>query len=190
MAYRTVLDILFHALVRYVAPVLVFTSEEVWQTRFPGEDSVHFSYWPEVPVLPEDDAFPQTVVFAGLKGKFDKVRQYREAISRVIEPLRRDKIIGSSLEAQVEISLAYLSDHELFESLDMAEIAICAAVQIREVATLDGETLIGNDSVADLIHRTIVTKTTNHKCGRCWRHLPEVVEDGALCGRCADVVGG
>ncbi len=190
MAYRTVLDTLFHALVRYTAPVLVFTSEEVWQTRFPDADSVHFSDWPEVPVLPEDDAFPQTVVFAGLKGKFDKVRQYREAISRVIEPLRRDKIIGSSLEAQVEISLAYLSDHELFESLDMAEIAICAAVQIREVATLDGETLIGNDSVADLIHRTIVTKTTNHKCGRCWRHLPEVADDGALCGRCADVVGG
>jgi isoleucyl-tRNA synthetase len=190
MAYRTVLDTLFHALVRYAAPVLVFTSEEVWQTRFPDADSVHFSDWPEVPVLPEDDAFPQTVVFAGLKGKFDKVRQYREAISRVIEPLRRDKIIGSSLEAQVEISLAKLSDHELLESLDMAEIAICAAVQIREVATLDGEPLIGNDSVADLIHRTNVAKTTNHKCGRCWRHLPEVADDGALCGRCADVVGG
>jgi isoleucyl-tRNA synthetase len=51
MAYRTVLDILFHALVRYAAPVLVFTSEEVWQTRFPDADSVHFSDWPLIPDL-------------------------------------------------------------------------------------------------------------------------------------------
>ena len=34
-----------------------------------------------------------------------------------------------------------------------------------------------------------VTKTDNHKCGRCWRLLPEVEEDGALCGRCAEVLG-
>jgi isoleucyl-tRNA synthetase len=34
----------------------------------------------------------------------------------------------------------------------------------------------------------IVTRTTHHKCGRCWRHLPEVAEDGDLCGRCDDVV--
>ena len=35
----------------------------------------------------------------------------------------------------------------------------------------------------------IVTKTSHHKCGRCWRHLPDVAEDGALCGRCDEVVG-
>ena len=35
-----------------------------------------------------------------------------------------------------------------------------------------------------------VTKTDNHKCGRCWRYLPEVTEDGALCARCEDVVNG
>ena len=35
-----------------------------------------------------------------------------------------------------------------------------------------------------------VAKTENHKCGRCWRHLPEVAEDGALCARCDEVVGG
>src|SRR3546814_8438506 len=40
-AYRSVLDILFHALIRYAAPVLVFTSEEVWGTRYPDEGSVH-----------------------------------------------------------------------------------------------------------------------------------------------------
>ena len=48
-AYRTVLDILFHALVRYAAPILCFTAEEVWQARFPSEDgSVHFLEWPDL----------------------------------------------------------------------------------------------------------------------------------------------
>ena len=48
-AYRTVLDTLFHALVRWLAPVLVFTSEEVWGTRYPDAGSVHLLEWPEVP---------------------------------------------------------------------------------------------------------------------------------------------
>ncbi len=47
MAYRTVLDTLFHALVRYAAPVLVFTAEEVWGTRFPEAGSVHLLEWPD-----------------------------------------------------------------------------------------------------------------------------------------------
>ncbi|MEO1048494.1 MAG: class I tRNA ligase family protein, partial [Pseudomonadota bacterium] len=59
-AYRTVLDLLFHSLVRYAAPVLVFTAEEVWQTRYPedGEQggSVHLLEWPSVPQVPADRA--------------------------------------------------------------------------------------------------------------------------------------
>src|SRR3546814_7446259 len=54
---RTVFDVLFHALVRYAAPILVFTAEEVWQARFPSDDgSVHFLEWPELPALPGDEA--------------------------------------------------------------------------------------------------------------------------------------
>ena len=47
-AYRTVLDTLFHALTRWLAPVLVFTSEEVWGTRFPDAGSVHLLEWPAI----------------------------------------------------------------------------------------------------------------------------------------------
>ncbi len=53
--YRTVLDLLFHALVRYAAPILPFTTEEVWQARFPSEEgSVHLLEWPELPPLATD----------------------------------------------------------------------------------------------------------------------------------------
>jgi len=83
------------------------------------------------------------------------------AVTEAIEPLRREKIIGSSLEA--EITLPNASDAAL-----LAELFIVSSVK-------PGDALS-------------VTKTSYHKCGRCWRLLPEVKEDGDLCARCEDVV--
>jgi isoleucyl-tRNA synthetase len=161
-----VLDILFHALVRYAAPVLVFTSEEVWQTRFGADaDSVHFSDWPEVDAGWFDPDFVE---------RWFRLRELRRQVTEAIEPLRREKIVGSSLEAEVQISDLgailgdYQDDHQFLTEL-------CITSTTRPVPG---------------VNEPHVTKTTNHKCGRCWRHLPEVVEDGALCGRCEDVVGG
>jgi isoleucyl-tRNA synthetase len=88
-AYRTVLDTLFHALVRWLSPVLVFTSEEVWSTRYPDAGSVHLLEWPEVPRVDADEA------------KWARLRALRTQVTEAIEPLRREKVIGSSLEAEV-----------------------------------------------------------------------------------------
>ena len=159
MAYRTVLDTLFHALVRYAAPVLVFTSEEVWQTRFPDADSVHFSDWPELPITRHSSEGWGD----GLLERWSDIRATRMLANELIEPMRRNKDIGSSLE----VEYSYPGDSG---NIDLAEIFIVSAVHHGK--------------------ETAAVKTTNHKCGRCWRHLPEVVDDGALCGRCADVVGG
>lgn len=157
MAYRTVMDILFHALTRYIAPVLVFTAEEIWQSRFPDEDdSIHLKVWPEVDAGWTD---------GDLAGKWQKIRDAREKVTEAIEPLRREKTIRSSLEAEVIYPMADLP----ISTEEFAELAIVADVS-------DGAEIA-------------VTKTDNHKCGRCWRLLPEVEEDGALCNRCAEVVG-
>ncbi|MBW4330616.1 isoleucine--tRNA ligase [Stakelama sp. CBK3Z-3] len=154
-AYRTVLDILFHALVRYAAPILVFTAEEVWQTRFPSEDgSVHFETWPDLPDLPGDDA---------ISTNWADVRALRERVTEAIEPLRREKVIRSSNEAEIWVAEMPLpADH-------LSEIFISS-----EVHRGEGEIK--------------VERTGKNKCGRCWRHLPEVEADGALCYRCAEVV--
>jgi isoleucyl-tRNA synthetase len=151
-AYRTVLDILFHALVRWLAPVLVFTTEEVWGTRFPDEASVHLLEWPEIPQVDADDA------------KWTRLRALRASVTEAIEPLRRDKVVGSSLEAEVTLPELPASPDEL------AELFIVSAVH-------------QGDSFA-------VTKTSNHKCGRCWRYLPEVRVDGDLDARCEAVLNG
>jgi isoleucyl-tRNA synthetase len=147
--YRTVLDLLFHALVRWLSPVLVFTSEEVWGTRFPDAGSVHLQEWPVVPEA-------QTVV-----ADWAALRQLRAQVTEAIEPLRRDKVLGSSLEAKVWVPSVDDPDF-------LAELFITSTVH-------------KGDEVR-------VAKTDNHKCGRCWRYLPEVREDGALCRRCEDVL--
>jgi len=153
-AARTVFDMLFHALVRYAAPILCFTAEEVWQARFPSEDgSVHFLEWPDLPALPGDDA---------ISTNWEDVRRLREAVTEAIESLRREKVIRSSLEAEVTVPSLPLDPESLAEVFIVAKVA-------------KG-------------HNVTVTRTDYDKCGRCWRLLPEVAEDGALCDRCAEVV--
>jgi isoleucyl-tRNA synthetase len=154
-AYRTVLDILFEALVRWAAPVLVFTAEEVWGTRYPDADSVHLLEWPLIDTEWRENP--------ALEAKWAELRALREQVTEAIEPLRRDKVIGSSLEAQVTVP----SD---------ADPALLAELFIVSSVTR-------GDAIA-------VTKTDYHKCGRCWRLLPEVKADGDLCARCDEVVNG
>ncbi len=148
-SYRTVLDTLFHALVRWLSPVLVFTSEEVWGTRYPDAGSVHLLEWPVVPQVDADEA------------KWTRLRELRAQVTEAIEPLRRDKVLGSSLEAEVWV--ASDEDPDL-----LAELFITSTVHR------------GNEIK--------VAKTDNHKCGRCWRHMPSVRADGELDERCERVV--
>jgi isoleucyl-tRNA synthetase len=155
-AYRTVLDHVFHALVRYAAPVIPFTAEEVWQARYPSEDSsVHMLEWPQV------DA---SWLSETLAARWAAIRSSRDQVNEAIEPLRREKIVRSSLEADVRMS-------GVPAGVDFAEMCIVASVS-------EGESGGG----------IAVSATSKHKCGRCWRHLPEVTDDGALCARCEDMM--
>jgi isoleucyl-tRNA synthetase len=158
-AYRTVLNTLFHALGRYAAPIIPFTAEEVWQSRYPNpEESVHFLEWPQVDAEWSNES---------LGTKWTELRNQRDQVNEAIEPLRREKVIRSSLEADVTMGQTVPSD-----GVNFAEIAIVARI----------ETGVGD---------AIVVKPSDwHKCGRCWRLLPEVEEDGTLCNRCDEVLAG
>jgi isoleucyl-tRNA synthetase len=161
-AYRTVLDTTFHALIRWMTPILCFTTEEVWRTRYPERGSVHLLEWPELDAGWRDEA---------LAARWDAIRATREHVTEAIEPLRRDKVIGSSLEAKIlypESELAALGE----ALADLAEVCI-----VSEIAPGAGEGIE-------------VTRTDYLKCGRCWRYLPEVAQEGGLCARCEGVVNG
>jgi isoleucyl-tRNA synthetase len=181
-AYRTVLDTLFHALVRWAAPVLVFTSEEVWGTRYPDAGSVHLLEWPLIDTQwREDDA---------LEAKWAAVRSLRAEITEAIEPLRRDKVIGSSLEADVTIMADY-EVMDLVKNINFAEVAICASVHGLTAEETKPQTPdLPMQRFPESGNFIGVRPSPYHKCGRCWRLLPEVAEDGDLCARCEDVVNG
>ncbi len=190
MAYRTVLDTLFHALVRFAAPVLVFTAEEVWGTRYPDGGSVHLLEWPVLPTNtprhPRESGGPATSDLAATSGTPDQVRGdelierwksirvIRNGVNEAIEPLRREKVLGSSLEAEVTVPMHTTYEGQ-YDGLDWSEVTITASMRLSHPS---GEF---NGPIS-------VTRTTHHKCGRCWRHLPDVTEDGALCSRCDQVV--
>jgi isoleucyl-tRNA synthetase len=131
--------------------VLVFTSEEVWGTRYPDAGSVHLLEWPVVPQVNADET------------KWAKLRELRVQVTEAIEPLRRDKVLGSSLEAEVWVPSSEDADF-------LAELFITSTVH-------------KGDEIK-------VTKTSNRKCGRCWRHMPSVGEEGGLDARCEDVLRG
>jgi len=166
-ACRTVMDTLFHALVRWLAPVLVFTAEEAWEQRFPGRHSIHLETWPDVDATWRDDRL-------GLRWFF--LREQRGGVNYHVETLRRAKLIGSSLEAKVAIEILE-SEQNSFLEIDATEIFIVSEVNWKVVP------------VAGNIH---VEATAHAKCARCWRHRPEVgsMPDPQLCDRCDAVVHG
>jgi isoleucyl-tRNA synthetase len=98
------------------------------------------------------------------------LRTLRERVTETIEPLRREKVVRSSNEAAVTVPAGAVPDG--VTNAQLAELFITGTV---------------TRGHADEV---IVAKSTDAKCGRCWRLLPDVAEDGALCGRCDGVVAG
>ncbi|MGB1088113.1 MAG: class I tRNA ligase family protein, partial [Alphaproteobacteria bacterium] len=178
-ACRTVLDHVFNNLTRWLAPMLVFTMEEVWQTRYPDEDdSVHLKTFLDVPAAWADQA---------LADKWAKVLKLRRVVTGALEIERREKRIGSSLEAAPTL---YVSDPEiaaLLPQLDVPELAIVSAAHIGE-----GEAPTDAFRLSDVPGVAVVpAHAEGEKCDRCWMVLPDVGTNPAhetLCGRCADAV--
>ncbi len=163
-AYRSLLDILFQALVRWFAPVLVFTTEEIWGTRHPDAGSVHLLEWPAIDAGWRDEA---------LAAKITLLRTLRDSVYLTLEDMRRDKLIGSFLEAGVSIQTSDEDRFVALTSVDLAELLIVGRVTVQKTDALDG---------------IVAGSIDDSKCARCWRHLPDVDTGTGLCTRCDEVV--
>jgi isoleucyl-tRNA synthetase len=165
-AARTVLDHLHRCLSTWLAPVLCFTAEEAWCARFGDDASVHLEQFPALPADWHDEL---------LAAKWETIRAIRRRITVPIEEARKANIIGSSLQAAVELPLK--AEHQdLLDEAAWAEIAIVSSVRI--VPATD-----------EPLSR--VTPASGDKCARCWRVLPEVGSNAThpgLCLRCSDAV--
>ncbi len=179
-ATRTVLDILFHRLTTWLAPVLVFTMEEVWLERFPGEgSSVHLVDMPET---------PEAWLDAALAAKWAKVRAARRVVTAALEVQRTEKVIGASLEAAPTVYVADADQLAALESVSFEDVSITSDITLSSDAAPEGAfTMPETDGVA-----VVFAKAEGEKCARCWKVLPDVGSHATpgVCGRCHDAVSG
>ncbi|WP_320176595.1 isoleucine--tRNA ligase [Roseovarius pacificus] len=178
-AARTVLDILFHRLTTWLAPVLAFTMEEVWLERNPGEESsVHLVDIPETPADWLDEP---------LAAKWAKVRQARRAVTAALEIQRTDKVIGASLEAA---PVVHVRDPEMLEALKSVNFEdICITSDIR----LTGDPLPNEAFRMPEVEGVgvVFERASGDKCQRCWKILPDVGlhSHAGTCKRCNEALG-
>lgn len=171
-ATRTVMDVTFDCLTKWLAPVLCFTAEEAWLSRYPSESgSVHLELFPALPFAwnaPE------------LAKKFEELRLIRKVMTGALEVARISKQIGSSLQAHLTVFLDP-SLGPVAQDIDWAEFSITSSVDVKEGAGLEAAfTLEDVPGVG-----VAVTLAAGEKCARCWKVLPSVID---LCHRCTDVV--
>ena len=174
-ARRSAQTALYHitrSLVLLISPILCFTGEEAWDIIGGGEeDSVLFHTWHEFPSINEKSE-------EALLKKWQAVREVREAVTAAIEPLRADKSVGSSLQAEVAITApdalaGYLKalGEELRFALLVSEVSVAKGDELAVAAKVSG----------------------GEKCERCWHYTDDVGSVAAhptLCARCAENVSG
>jgi len=178
-AVRTVMDRVFDALVRWLAPMIAFTAEEAWLARH-GDDeetSVHLETYAIVPESWRDEA---------LGAKWAKLRDLRRVVTGAIELERAQKRLGASLQADAHL---YVDPMHLpaLEGVDLAEICITSSGTVHVGPPPEGAFVLADVPGAGAVIHT----AAGEKCQRCWKVLPEVgsvPEHPDLCGRCAEVV--
>ena len=167
-AALTVLDHLFRCTVTWLAPMLCFTAEEAWLSRY-GADagSVHLETFPEVPASWRDDKLAE---------KWRKVRTVRRVVTGALEIERAQKRIGSSLEAH---PIVHVSNEDLFEAVadvDLAEICITsAATLVKDEGPADAFRLPDVAGVA-----VVPNLAEGTKCARSWKVLNTIGADPAF----------
>jgi isoleucyl-tRNA synthetase len=166
-ACLTVIDHIFRATVTWLAPMLCFTAEEAWLSRFgPTAPSVHLQLFAEIPPSWRDDALAE---------KWRKIKLVRRVVTGALELERAGKRIGSSLEAA---PVVYVSDDDLFAALvdaDLAEICITSAAVLREgEAPADAFRL---DDVKGVAVEPLLAE--GRKCARSWKVLTNIGADPA-----------
>jgi isoleucyl-tRNA synthetase len=172
---QTAMYMMADGLTRLLAPILSFTADELWRFM-PGtrEESVHIAVFPTREQL-------EPLHDAALIERWARLATTREQVLAEIEPLRKNKQIGSSLQAKVVIS-ATKAELPLLEQYvkQLPMLFIVSEVELRP-APDDGEAK----------PRVTIERAGGVKCERCWRYVPSVSSDpdlAGLCDRCQDAI--
>ena len=184
---QMVLYTIVTSLAQLMAPILSFTAEDVWDV-LPGKNteqeakpSVHLETFPDVVPIKDQEA---------LEAQWKELLAIRTLVLSALEQQRREKVIGSSLEAQVVLHASpdrarFLQRYEQ----DLPTLFIVSQVTVEEVETISADGSLAVDSSLGV--SVNVTKADGEKCERCWNYRPTVgvhSEHPTLCDRCVEAV--
>jgi isoleucyl-tRNA synthetase len=182
-AARTVMDEICNRLTIWLSPMLVFTMEDIWLTRLRdrGVDtrdaSVH---------LIDPETTPAAWRNNELARKWQAIRAARKVVTGALEVARRDKVIGSSLEAA---PIVYVADPAMRQTLEQTNLTELSITSNLTITAGDGpHDAFRLDDVEGVAIE--VRSAKGKKCARCWKVLPDVGahQEAGTCRRCSDVV--
>ncbi|WP_052103446.1 MULTISPECIES: isoleucine--tRNA ligase [Lysobacter] len=168
------------AFVRWIAPILSFTAEEMWEhlppvtADGPRAGNVLFTTWYDgLAPLPDDAPLSAA--------DFKRLLALREQVSKVLEPMRAEGRIGAALDAEIGLRCGVADQNWLAPFID----------ELRFLFISGDVRMVADDKLAEM--EVIAEPSTKPKCGRCWHHRADVGTHAAhptLCGRCVDNVDG
>ena len=178
-AAQTTMYKILVALDKIIAPILCFTSQEIWDFMPKTEGMnkyVVFEQMPKAGQYAADDAF---------KAKWAQLIAVRDEVKKVLEQARAEKLIGASLEASVTL---YCNDavYDLLNSIPMDELADLMIVSHVELVKGEGGAASAVEGLG-----VAAAHATGDKCERCWKYSASIGSHPAhptLCARCASVV--
>ena len=172
-AAQTVIYKILDAMARLVSPILVYTSDEIWQymphDSKANPENVLFNDMPEKTGITLDDSFVTM---------WDRIHETRDIVKKALEVEIKDKAIRSSLEAKITLKCS----GEQYEFLKSVENELAAAFIVSEVDIIESQT---EQLEVEVAH------AEGEKCERCWIFSRTVGSDPAnptLCKRCAGVI--
>ena len=169
---RTLLDIIFNYLVRWLAPSLSFTTEEAWKAR-ENQSSIHLEDFLHTPADYKNSNINENWII---------LKQVRKVITGALEKKRTEKIIGSSLEAHLDIYVES-SIMEKIKNYHLDEISITSSFALHEINDeIQGFSL---EEVPNV--KILVSKTNGQKCQRCWKYKKQLIRE-EICDRCENAI--
>jgi isoleucyl-tRNA synthetase len=157
---------IFRCVALWLAPILVFTSEEAWACRYAGANSVHLELFPDVPNVWRDDE---------LASKWTRIRRLRSVVTGAIEIARAAKEIGSSLEASPRVYIEDSALASVLAGVDFAEVCITSDISVEESTAPEGAFHLPEAPGVGVI----VERARGVKCARSWKYFDPATADPA-----------
>lgn len=176
---QTAMYVMADGFARLLAPLLPVTAEELWRA-VPGtrEESVHLALFPDGREL-------ESLIDRDLLGRWEKLLALREEVLAQIEPLRKTKQIGSSLQARVTLSAT--PAEEAFLEPYASQLPMLFIVSEVALHTAPSDVVAHGEAQP----RVVIERARGVKCERCWRYVPAVSTEPAsagICDRCQEAL--